>query len=45
LKFAGNAESMTAGPREGFQFDGIERTDAIAFDGRPALIAALGETA
>lgn len=39
-----SVEIVEVGPREGFQFEGIGRPEAIAFDDKLALIAALGET-
>jgi hydroxymethylglutaryl-CoA lyase len=37
-------EIVEVGPREGFQFEGISRPEAIAFDDKLALIAALAAT-
>jgi hydroxymethylglutaryl-CoA lyase len=42
--FPKSVEIVEVGPREGFQFEGIGRPDAIAFDDKLALIDALGRT-
>jgi hydroxymethylglutaryl-CoA lyase len=39
-----NVEIVEVGPREGFQFEGIGRPDAITFDHKLALVDALGRT-
>jgi hydroxymethylglutaryl-CoA lyase len=39
-----SVEIVEVGPREGFQFEGIGRPDAITFDHKLALIDALGRT-
>ena len=39
-----SVEILEVGPREGFQFEGIGRPDAITFDHKLALIDALGRT-